>query len=70
MVKVQDIAKYVRSKNAGPFWTTLEIFCDNEGAYQKMKNSPNLTKEKVAPLYNANPAKMKRFDMDSLQVIK
>ncbi|MHA3224713.1 DUF4387 family protein [Globicatella sulfidifaciens] len=26
---VETIAKYVRSKNAGPFWLTIDVFCHN-----------------------------------------
>ena len=70
MAKVQDIAQYVRSKNAGPFWVTLEIFCDNDKSYQQIKASPNITKGKIAQLYNVDVNMMKKFDIDSIRVIK
>jgi hypothetical protein len=67
---VQDIAMEVRSKNAGPFWTTLEIFCKDDDAYQIIKNSPNVTKEKVAAIYMVNPEQTKIFYCDSIFVVK
>jgi len=70
MAKVKELSKYVRSKNAGPFWVTIEIFCDNKENYEKIKESPNITKEKVAELYNTNPALIKKFNVDNLLVIK
>ncbi|MDR1443859.1 MAG: DUF4387 domain-containing protein [Treponema sp.] len=70
MAKVEDIANYVRSKNAGPFWITFEIFCDTGEAYKKITSSPNLTGEKVAELYGVNASDMKVFEIDSLRVKK
>lgn len=70
MAKVEDIANYVRSKNAGPFWITFEIFCDTDEAYKKITDSPNLTGEKVAELFGVDASRMKVFEIDSLKVKK
>ena len=70
MATVQDLAQYVRSKNAGPFWVTMEIFCDNDESYQKIKFSPNVTRETVAKLYGVEAQAMKKFDIDSIRVVK
>jgi hypothetical protein len=70
MAQVKDIARYVRSKNAGPFWATIEIFCDDDESYNKIKNSPRVTKEKVAELYRVKGGEVKAFYVDSLRVIK
>jgi hypothetical protein len=70
MAQVKDIARYVRSKNAGPFWVTLEIFCDDDKSYNVIKNSPNITKEKIAVLYRADVSHVKYFSIDSIRVIK
>jgi hypothetical protein len=70
MATVYDLARDVRSKNAGPFWVTLEIFCDNDDAYQRVKASPNVTRENVARLYGVDASLMKKFDIDSIRAIK
>ncbi|MDR2258513.1 MAG: DUF4387 domain-containing protein [Treponema sp.] len=70
MAKVEDIAVYVRSKNAGPFWVTIEIFCDTDEAYKKIVNSSSLTGEKIAELYCVDPSRMKVFEIDSLRIKK
>ena len=70
MPQVQDIAMEVRSKNAGPFWVTLEIFCKDDESYRIIKNSPNVTKEKVADIYMVDSAKTKVFYCDNIFVVK
>ncbi|MDR0589568.1 MAG: DUF4387 domain-containing protein [Spirochaetaceae bacterium] len=70
MAMVQELAQYVRSKNAGPFWVTLEIFCDKDAAYNTIKNSPNLTREQVARLYGVGDKKIRAFYIDNIRVIK
>lgn len=70
MSTVKDIARYVRSKNAGPFWVTIEIFCETQEAYDQIKSSPNLTPKKVAELYQADENQMKVFYIDNLLIIK
>lgn len=70
MTKVKDVARYVRSKNAGPFWATLEIFCDTKEDYEKIKNSKNVSVKMVANLYNVDESMVKAFYVDNINVIK
>jgi hypothetical protein len=70
MATIQEMAQYVRSKNAGPFWVTLEIFCGDDDSYRRIKNSPSITPQKVAEMYGANPAMIKSFFIDNLRIIK
>ncbi|MDR0718323.1 MAG: DUF4387 domain-containing protein [Treponema sp.] len=70
MAQVKELAMYVRSKNAGPFWVTVEIFCDKNESYNRIKDSPNITGEKVAALYHVDAAHIKVFYVDSIRVIK
>ena len=36
MPEIGAIADKVRSKNAGPFWLTIDIFCGSEAAFQRI----------------------------------
>lgn len=63
-----ETAKYVRSKNAGPFWMTIDIFCDDDTSYNAIKNSTQLTTEKVCQVYGVN--KVDKYALDDLRVIK
>src|ERR1035438_1888880 len=31
--KLKDVCRYVRSKNAGPFWVTVDLFFDSTDSY-------------------------------------
>ncbi|MDL2258190.1 DUF4387 domain-containing protein [Eubacteriales bacterium OttesenSCG-928-K08] len=70
MAKVQDIALYVRSKGAGPFWVTIEVFFDNDEAYETFKNSQKVTKGTIAKLYGVEEALVKEFYIDNIRVGK
>jgi hypothetical protein len=70
MAKISELVQYVRSKNAGPFWVTLEIFCGSDESYNRIKNSPNITPEKVAAMYGAKAGMIKSFYIDNLRIIK
>ncbi|UNI24643.1 hypothetical protein JDV02_010376 [Purpureocillium takamizusanense] len=46
-----DIAKVIRSKNAGPFEVTLDVMFDNRAVYDLVKKSDILNTQTVANLY-------------------
>lgn len=70
MATIGKTAKYVRSKNAGPFWITTDIFFDNPETYQQAKASQTFTKGAVAAVYGVAEDLAKMFYLDDLMVIK
>lgn len=68
MPEIGAVALKVRSKNAGPFWATIDIFCGTSEAFQRI--SGGLTTERVAALFEADRSVVKRFDMPELNVVK
>src|SRR5699024_2320162 len=70
MAKLKEVAKSIRSKNAGPFWMTIDIFSDKEPSYKRLKKSNNLTKEAIGKLYDVESKNIKIFHIDSLNSIK
>ena len=66
--KLGDVAQKVRSKNAGPFWLTIDIFCGDADAFSKVVNA--LGTEQVARVFDAEPQLIKRFDIADLNVVK
>jgi hypothetical protein len=68
MTQVADIAQKVRSKNAGPFWVTVDVFCGSAEAYETLRNG--LKTEAIAALYHQPTQLLKRFDIPDLNVIK
>ena len=58
----------IRSKNAGPFWITIDIFCDKKEVYKDV--CMNLDNSKIANLLRVKGQDLKRFDIEQLNVIK
>lgn len=68
MPEIGQIAEKVRSKNAGPFWVTIDIFCGNATAYDRIRQG--LSTERIAALFAADVSAVKRFDLPDLNVVK
>ena len=68
MARLGDIATKVRSKNAGPFTLTIDVFFADADSYARVCKS--LSNYRVAALYRAAPETIKRFELDRLNVLK
>jgi hypothetical protein len=51
-VKLVDIAKVIRSKNAGPTVLTLDLLFNDEAGFKLACDSPSLTPAAIAELYS------------------
>jgi len=52
--KLADLAKVIRSKNAGPFELTFDIMFDDAATYEAVKASGAITAQRVADLYRVS----------------
>jgi hypothetical protein len=68
--KLGDIALVVRSKNAGPFWITLDIFFRNDADFAHVREAGVLTAKKIGELYGVDPALVKRFELPAIKAMK
>ena len=68
MMKLRDIVHKIRSKNAGPFWVTVDLFCESTAQYEAIKGQLDI--KAVANLVQISPVSIKRFDLDDLKVVK
>jgi hypothetical protein len=68
MTRLGDRVLKVRSKNAGPFWVTIDVFCGDPEVFADV--SVRLSTEAVAALYDAPVQLVRRFDIADLNVIK
>ena len=59
--KLYDLAQVIRSKNSGPFQTTLDVIFDDEALYQQIKNSGQITPERVAQCYHMSVDRICEF---------
>lgn len=68
MAELGQIAARIRSKNAGPFWLTIDVFCRNSDDFRRI--SHGLSTARVAALFKIAPETLKRFDIADLNVVK
>jgi hypothetical protein len=67
---LQDLATEVRSKNAGPFWVTMELFLRDEAAYAIAADPAFLDEAVIGRLYGVPPAGVRIFRLPALNVVK
>lgn len=70
MAKVRDVCRHVRSKNAGPFWVTFDLFFDGPDSFRRYSESPALGADLFARLYGTDPAYVKRIPVEHLAMVK
>jgi len=68
MTELHAIASRIRSKNAGPFWITVDIFCDTPDIFAQVAVA--LSARRVADHLQLDAAHLKRFEMPALNVLK
>jgi hypothetical protein len=65
---LDDLALEVRSKNAGPFWMTLDVFLKDDAGYRIADTL--ITPELIARLYQVAPESLQIFRIPRLNVVK
>ena len=68
MAELGTLVEKVRSKNAGPFWITIDIFCGGAEAFEHVSQA--VSTERIATLFQTPPERIKRFDIADLNVVK
>jgi hypothetical protein len=64
------IARLIRSKNAGPFWITLDIFLASDSDYRQVSAPGPLDEATIARLYQVPAGAVRIFRLPSLRAIK
>ncbi len=70
MKKLWELAKLVRSKNAGPFVLTFDIMFDDAETYRRVKDARVLSRDAVARLYGQREDEVLFFECDNALAIK
>lgn len=70
MATVGDVCDYVRSKNAGPFWVTFDLFFRNDADFARYARSPAIGPETFERLFGVDPGNVKSFPIEDLQMVK
>jgi len=70
MPKLSEVCDHVRSKNAGPFWITLDLSFPDRATFESCVASPALQADAIGALYGVDPALVKRYPVADLLVLK
>jgi hypothetical protein len=54
LARLMDLAKVIRSKNAGPYGITFDIMFDDPDLYDKVKRTGIINRELFAQLYHVD----------------
>ena len=68
MADLASLVDKVRSKNAGPFWLTIDIFCGSPEVFTDI--SGRLETAALAKAFRTEPGRIRRFDITALNVVK
>ncbi|KAB0267205.1 DUF4387 domain-containing protein [Microvirga brassicacearum] len=61
MKKLSDLAKTIRSKNAGVDKITFDVIFTDRNVYDRVRRSKALTRESVATLYGIDESRIAEF---------
>jgi|SRR5579862_297219 len=61
MAKLGELARLIRSKNAGPFELTFDIMFDDPAAFERVVASKAVSRELIASLYRVPVEDVKFF---------
>ena len=70
MTQLAELARLIRSKNAGPFELTFDIMFEDEARYVRVKNSGALSRDAIARIYGLRTEDVLFFFCDHALAIK
>ena len=70
MATLKQVCHHIRSKNAGPYWVTIDLFFDSPENFRKYGESPVLGPQLFQRLYGADPRQVKRYPVPNLHLVK
>ena len=70
MASLGDLAKLIRSKNAGPFVLTFDVMFADEETWRRVVRSGALTRRRFAELYRVPEADVMFFEHEAARAIK
>ncbi|HEY0686565.1 MAG TPA: DUF4387 domain-containing protein [Steroidobacter sp.] len=69
MPSVREVC-HVRSKNAGPYWVTVDFFFDGPDSFERFAGSSAIGPAVFAKLYGIDAGMVKQFRVPKLNILK
>ncbi|MDO4336592.1 MAG: DUF4387 family protein [Eubacteriales bacterium] len=70
MNTIETTVKYIRSKNAGPFWLTIDAFCNNVEDTERVAAAFERERSLIAGIFQVKPEDLQIFCLKHIQVAK
>lgn len=70
MATLGDVCGTIRSKNAGPYWVTIDFFFKNHEDFNRYARSDAIGSATFARLFGTDAAMVKHFVVESLSMVK
>ena len=70
MTTLGQLAKLIRSKNAGPFWITFDVMFATDADYQRAVAAEVITQNWIAETYNVKAEDIVLVNLDAARAIK
>jgi hypothetical protein len=67
---LQEVLSSIRSKNAGPFTVTFDLFFADRATFLDVVAQGVVTKERVCALYGLEPGQVRIFEFEPALAIK
>ena len=70
MPRLEDVCHQIRSKNAGPFWISVDLFFTDREAFDRYASAKELQPQHLAPLFGVRPDQVGCYPVPDLSVLK
>lgn len=70
MSTIETTVKYIRSKNAGPFWLTIDAFCNTIEDTERVAAAFERERKQIAGIFQVKPEDLQIFCLKHIQVAK
>ena len=69
-MRLYELARVIRSKNAGPFTLTIDLMFEDETALTRVLKAPSFTAERIAALYHADASQVRICPFPTIRTVK
>ena len=70
MPRLWQVAKLIRSKNAGPFELTFDVIFKDHATYERVRDAGTLNERWIAATYGLEPGMVSVYHYDAASAIK
>ncbi|ACT59212.1 DUF4387 domain-containing protein [Hirschia baltica] len=70
MTLLRDVCEHIRSKQAGPFWVTIDIWFNSRENFERFKDSLGIAPDVFEKLYNTDRESVKKIEVADFNLVK